>query len=612
MAGINTSSIQPMPDVLLDFRVFLTMIWRFLGLPDPTPVQLDIAYYLQHGPRRKVVQAFRGVGKSWITAAYVVWRLRINPNLKFMILSASKDRADNFTTFTLRLINEVPILQCLIPRADQRCSKLSFDVGPSKADQAPSVTSKGIFSQITGGRADEIIADDVEVPNNSYTQAARDKLSEAVKEFDAILKPGGAITYLGTPQTEQSLYNSLPDRGYTIRIWPARYPTEEQLINYGDGRLAPFILKKLEASPSLVNHTTDPARFTDDDLLERELSYGRSGFQLQFMLDTRLSDAERYPLRLADLIVMGLSPTDAPEKLIWASGVGNVINDIPCVGLNGDRYHTAAFVPNNWIPYTGSVMAIDPAGRGKDETAVCVVKMLNGYLYLTALRAFRDGYSDATLEAITRLAKAQGVNQVIIEANFGDGMFTKLISPFFTNNHPVSIEEVKHSRQKELRIIDTLEPVMNQHRLVIDREVIHHDYTSTKNLPPEVALKYQLFYQMSRITRDKGALSQDDRLDCLAIAVGYWTEQMGQDADKRIAQRDEQMLNEELKAWDRGTRSGGLFTVPVLIRNEPGGSTWKKGKKGSDVGMKFTFHGCSCYKNEDVGNKRRYRAGVRR
>ena len=186
-----------MPEKLADFRVFLTLVWRHLNLPDPTPIQLDIALYLQHGPRRKIIEAFRGVGKSWITAAYVVWRLRQNPNLKFMVLSASKDRADNFTTFCMRLINEIPILQCLIPRADQRCSKLSFDVGPARADHAPSVTSKGIFSQITGGRADEIIADDIEVPNNSFTQSMRDKLSEAVKEFDAILKPGGTIVLMG-------------------------------------------------------------------------------------------------------------------------------------------------------------------------------------------------------------------------------------------------------------------------------------------------------------------------------------------------------------------------------------------------------------------------------
>ncbi len=314
-------------------------------------------------------------------------------------------------------------------------------------------------------------------------------------------------------------------------------------------------------NPHLAGRSTDPQRFSDEDLLERELSYGRSGFRLQFMLDTRLSDAERYPLKLKDLIVMGTSTTDAPEKPIWASGIGNVINDLPCVGLNGDRYHSVAHIHGGWIPYTGSVMAIDPAGRGADETAVCVVKMLNGYLYLTALRAYSDGYGDSTLESIAKLAKQEKVNHVIIEANFGDGMFTKLIQPFFTRIHPVKVEEVKHSRQKEQRIIDTLEPVMNQHRLVVNREVIQWDYESTKKLPPEQAFKYQLFYQMSRITRDRGSLGKDDRLDVLAMAVGHWVEQMGVDADKKIVQRREGLLKEELRAFTSAT--GASIRLPA-------------------------------------------------
>jgi len=546
-------SIQftPIPEKLKDFRVFLCLVWQSLGLPKPTPVQLSIASYFQHGPRRKGIEAFRGVGKSWIAAAYVVWRLRCDPNLKFMVLSASKDRADNFTTFCLRLINEIPILQCLMPRADQRCSKLSFDVGPCKADHAPSVVSKGIFSQITGGRADEIIADDIEIPNNSYTQMMREKLSEAVKEFDAILKPNGIITYLGTPQTEQSLYNTLPDRGYEFAIWPARYPDENQQKNYGSS-LSPFIIERMKRlGEGCIGCSTDPLRFSDEDLMERELSYGRSGFQLQFMLDTRLSDADRYPLKLHDLIVMGTNPESAPEHPVWAASQNNIINDLPCVGLNGDHYYSPVMLKGDWIPYTGAVMAIDPSGRGTDETAVVVAKMLNGFIYITAIAAFRDGYGDNTLRAIAEMAKAQKVNHVIIEANFGDGMFSKLLQPWFMKvEYPCLLEEVKHSKQKEARIIDTLEPVLNQHKLVIDRSVIEYDYNSTKNLPPEQAFKYQLFYQMSRLTRERGSLGHDDRLDCLAMAVGYWVESMAQDVKKRMMVRREELLQEELKLWE--------------------------------------------------------------
>ena len=176
-----------------DFRYFLVLVWKHLMLPTPTWVQLDIAAFLQFGPERKVIEAFRGVGKSWVTSAYVCWRLLRNPQVKIMVVSASKERADQFSTFTLRLIAEMPILQHLYPRPDQRQSKIAFDVAPARADHSPSVKSVGIFGQLTGGRADEIVADDVEVPNNSETQGMRDKLAERVKEFDAVLKPSGRI-----------------------------------------------------------------------------------------------------------------------------------------------------------------------------------------------------------------------------------------------------------------------------------------------------------------------------------------------------------------------------------------------------------------------------------
>jgi len=539
-----------------DFRYFLYLVWKHLMLPDPTPVQYDLADYLQHGPRRFVIMAFRGVGKSWITSAYVNWLLLRDPNMKIMVVSASKERADQFSTFTLRPIQEMPLLQHLAPESHQRQSKIAFDVGPARADHSPSVKSVGIFGQLTGSRADVIIADDCEVPNNSETQGMRDKLAERVKEFDAVIKPGETrIGYLGTPQCEDSLYNQLPTRGYEIRIWPSRYPNAEAVKRVYGERLAPFLLSHVEKDPSLQNQwgdrgaPTDPLRFNHEDLMERELSYGRSGFALQFMLDTRLSDQDRYPLKLDDLVVMRLNGEVAPQKIIWSAEPKTVVQDIECVGLNGDRYHRPAETFGDWCEYNGSVMFIDPSGRGQDETAYAVVKMLNGYLFVTAAGGMKSGYGPETLTALCELAKAEKVNRILIESNFGDGMFTQLLNPYLYRIYPCTTEEVRHQKQKELRIIDTLEPVMNQHRLIIDQKVIENDYRSTRDLPPEKALKMQLFYQMSRVTRDRGALAYDDRLDALAGAVSYWAEQMGADEDRSMAARKEQLLDAELAVF---------------------------------------------------------------
>ena len=531
-----------MDNRLKNFKNFLYLCWKFLNLPNPTPIQYDIADYLQSKERRLVIEAFRGVGKSWITSAFVCHQLLLNPQRNILVVSASKNRADDFSTFTQRLINEMPILQHLIPRDDQRHSKISFDVAPAIASHAPSVKSMGITGQLTGSRADLIIADDVESANNSQTQLMRDRLSETVKEFDAIIKPEvGRIIFLGTPQTEMSLYNTLEERGYKTKIWTALYPTKEQTIGYGS-KLSSIIsnITDKEGEP------TDPERFDGIDLLERLSSYGRSGFNLQFMLDTTMSDANRYPLKLNDLIVASGCTTwnKAPAQIQWASGtqqIKGIDPDIPNVGLKGDYYVAPLHISDEYADFEGVAMSIDPAGRGEDKTAYAVLKMLHGVLYLTDIGALDGGYSDATLEELSAIAKRNKVNNVVIESNFGDGMATALLKPVMARIHPCQIEEVRHNIQKEKRIIDTLEPIMNTHRLVVDENTIKEDFKLEPN--------HQLFRQLTRITRDKGALRHDDQIDALAIAANYWVERMDRDQTLSYQQHKDELINKDLERF---------------------------------------------------------------
>jgi hypothetical protein len=510
-----------------------------------------MADYLQHGPRRRIIQAFRGCGKSWITAAYVLWLLYRDPQHKIMVVSASKERADAFSIFCKRLISDMPLLKFLEPREDQRSSNIAFDVAPADPDQSPSVKSVGITGQLTGSRADTIVADDVEIPKNSFTELQREKLGELVKEFDAILKPGGQVVYLGTPQVAQSLYSveNLQGRGYECRIWPARftYGRNEQGGDAYNDNLAPKLLEDLQADPSLVGHTTEPTRFTDIDLAEREASYGRSGFALQFMLDTSLNDANRYPLKISDLIIFDCDSKIAPVQMTWASGPLQEIEGLTNVGLNGDRYHRPMYVSQDYLEYQASVMYIDPSGRGADETAYCVAKMLNGFIYILRWGGLPGGYDDATLTALCEIAKAEQVNKVIPEDNFGDGMFTALLKPHLARIYPTSIlEEYKVHGQKELRIIDKLEPVMNQHRLVLNKAIIEKDI----QVNPEVGHNHNSgLYQMTHLTKDRQSLKHDDRIDVLAEAVGYFTEMVQNDAQKAEEKHKDKMQDRELQKF---------------------------------------------------------------
>ena len=531
-----------------DFKLFLQALWQQLDLPSPTRAQYAIADYLQHGPKRLQIQAFRGVGKSWITGAFVLWTLFNNPEKKIMIISASKERADNMSIFLQKLIIETPWLVHLRPKSDDsRWSRISFDVNCSP-HQAPSVKSVGITGQLTGSRADLMILDDIEVPGNSMTEMMREKLLQLCTEAESILTPkkDSRIMYLGTPQTTFTIYRKLAERNYRPFVWPARYP--RSLANY-EGLIAPQLQEDIDQGIEAWA-VTDPDRFSADDLLEREAAMGRSNFMLQFMLDTTLSDAEKFPLKFADLVVTSVNPTQAPDAVVWCSDPRNVLKDLPTVGLPGDYFYSPMQLQGEWGPYTETICSIDPSGRGTDETAATFISQRNGFLYVHEVRAYRDGYSDTTLLDILRGCKKFNVTKLLIETNFGDGIVAELFKKHLQQTkQAIDVEEVRANVRKEDRIIDALEPVMNQHRLIIDRSVVEWDYSSNKDAPPEDRLLYMLFYQMSRMCREKGAVRHDDRLDSLAQGVKYFTDAMGISAFEAVKARRQEDWQDILDTW---------------------------------------------------------------
>jgi len=542
-----------------DFQLFVKYVWYLLGLPQPTKVQLLISDFMADDTNPdRIIQAFRGVGKSYLAYAFVVWKLWIDPDLKFLIISASKDRADNFSVVCQQLIDLIPQLNHLKPTdRDVVWTKVKWTVAPAKVSGSPSVVSKGITSHITGSRSDYIIADDVESPANAFTVDQREKLRTQVTEFQAIKKADegngnvSQIIYLGTPQCEESLYNHLRDEsGYKVRIWTARYPRLDKIGDY-KGTLCPKLEDELFTDPSLEWLPTDPDRFTEEDLLNRELKYGKSGFSLQFMLDTALSDAERYPLRTSDLIVLQPADTKAPRQVSHGKTRESTLQDLPRVGFSADKWYKPIYIDSDYEPWEASVMAIDPSGRGLDETGYVVIKSLMGTLYITRAGGLEGGYDeDKVLKPLAMIAREEKVNKVIIESNFGDGMFLHLFKPIVHSVHPVTMEEVRHHSQKERRIIDTLEPVMARHKLVVTPAVIEDDYR-TAHLATRSDGKtkegYSLFHQMTRITKDKGSLVHDDRLDALAIGVAYFTERMARDLDMEVNHLRKREMDKLLK-----------------------------------------------------------------
>jgi hypothetical protein len=253
---------------------------------------------------------------------------------------------------------------------------------------------------------------------------------------------------------------------------------------------------------------------------------------------------------MADLVVTSINPTEAPDAIIWCADQRNVIKDLPTVGLPGDYFYAPMQLQGEWSPYTETICSVDPSGRGSDETAAAFLSQKNGFLYLHEMRAYRDGYSDSTLLDILRGCKKYNVTKLVIETNFGDGIVSELFRKHLQQTkQSIDVEEVRANVRKEDRIIDSLEPVLNQHRLCVDKSVIDWDYNSNKDAAPEERLQYMLFYQMSRMCKEKGAVKHDDRLDCLAQGVKYYTDALSISAYEQVRYKRQQDWNDLMESW---------------------------------------------------------------
>lgn len=538
-----------------EFSDFLDAGMAHLGF-DVSEIQQDIGHFMAHGPQYSMVQAQRGQAKTTIAALYAVWSLIHDPKHRVLILSAGGKQANEISTLIVRIIMTMDELECLRPDASNgdRTSVEAFDVHYSLKgiDKSPSVACIGVTGNMQGKRADLLIPDDIESKKNSLTAPMREGLLELTRDFTSICETG-RILYLGTPQTQESVYNSLPGRGYVIRIWPGRYPNLEQAANYGQ-MLAPYIRRKISLNPALAyggGMLGDQGQAVDTRLDEhvlqaKELDQGPSYFQLQHMLNTKLMDALRYPLKIADMILMRLGGAHYPMTV--TRGFGG--SSLKPFNVHGASYtiNTAHEVSNDVAPLQGCVMYVDPAGGGKngDETGYAVTGFLNGNIFLLAAGGIPGGYGIKQMERLAEIALQWQVNKVIVEKNMGYGAFTAVWLPILRKVWKGAVEDDYVTGQKELRIIETLEPVIARGSFIVNEALLQEDIDTTMVHDPAKRSLYSLFHQISKITRDKNCLFHDDRADAVEGATRYWVKMLAQDQDYAIKRMRERELAAQL------------------------------------------------------------------
>jgi hypothetical protein len=526
-----------------DFALFLVDVMRLLGF-STTEIQQDIGHYMVNGGHNIMVMAQRSQAKTTIAAAFAVWILIHLPRYRVLIVSAGETQANEISTLIIRVINTMEVLECMRPdpRNGDRTSVEHFDVHYSLkgVDKSPSVACVGITSDLPGKRADILIADDVESPRNSLTATARALLAHRVLEFSSIAS-NGRIIWLGTPQTVDSVYNALPSKGVALRIWTGRYPTAEQMENYGDF-LAPLIKARVEADPSLQlgggllgdqGQAVDPQLLNEETLQRKEREEGTAQFQLQRMLNTKLSDSQRFPLKTAALVMMRLDTSRMVPVSITPGFTKASLQTIVSAGMSW-MVNTPQHVSNEVVQCPESIMYIDPAGGGLngDENAYSITSQMNGNVFAFEWGGVPGGYSKGSMLSLARVAHRWRVAKVIIEKNFGFGAFREVFTPLLHSMHQCAVEDDMVHGQKELRLIATLEPVMGRSALIINAACVESDDQQARVHGIQKAPTYSLFHQMARLTRDRGSLIHDDRLDALEGGVRYWQALLAQDQTK--------------------------------------------------------------------------------
>lgn len=546
------------------FTPFLEDCMEYLGF-QCSWVQKDIGHYLEHGPLYRMIQAQRGQAKTTITAIYAVWRLIQNPSTRIVILSAGENMASQISTLIIQLISGMDILSVLRPdrAAGDRASRENYDVhytlkGP---DKSPSIACFGATSTVQGSRADLLIADDIESYKNSRTPVQREVLTDITRDFTSICSKGDII-YLGTPQSVDSIYNALPSRGYDIRIWTGRFPTPEEIPNY-NGFLAPRILQIVKARPELQTgggpmgdrgQAVDSVIVPEDKMVAKEIDQGPSFFQLQHMLDTALMDAGRYPLDVSKIFFTDLRSDKAPLEMNLYRDRNMKIpvpNQYP---LTLD-YHLVPDRGSVFGKYNQTYMYIDPAGGGQngDETGYAITSEAAGKIFVRKVGAVKGGLEKERMEELVKIAVDNRVNMIGIEKNFGNGALASVLTPMLNKKvaelgiDPIGIEDVWESGQKELRIIDILEPAIENGSIIMDEEVIEDDWELCQKYAIQDRQTYSLFYQMARITRDKNCLIHDDRLDALAGAVRFFVQSLAKDEAMALNRAKQDAYNKMVK-----------------------------------------------------------------
>lgn len=406
----------------LSFPLFAVM-WNQTQRQVTPRLHIRIARWLEErGEAQRLLMAFRGGGKSTLVGLYCAWHLRLDPNIRILVLSADDALAARMVRQVKRILERHPATGDLRPRFADQWASDRFTVKRPMELRDPSMLAKGVGANLTGCRADLIVCDDVEVPNTCDTPEKRNDLRERLTELSYILTPGGEILYVGTPHHADSLYNKDHDR----------------LTGQ-----APFLHGTPRLEIPVIDENGDsawPERFTLPEIERIRRSTGPMKFASQMMLQ---------PVLLQDCRL-------DPDALI--------VEDDPA-------HHLVTQKVAAWDPAFGT--------RGGDGSVLAVVSAtrdgrfhINDVAWLKIDEHSEIDAASQQCRAVVSLIQAHGVSRLILETN-GIGKFLPALLRRELKAARVScaVIETTSRTNKAERILAAFDPLLAARSLVMHPRV---------------------------------------------------------------------------------------------------------------------------------------------
>lgn len=191
-------------------------------------IHVRMCHWLEHRGSLAVLRCSRGFGKSTLLDCYDAWCYYRDPTYRILLQSESDGTARKNSRDIQHILRKHPLTAGMLP-PNQGTVEQWWVCGAADPRNA-SMYARGILSNVTSARADEIQNDDVEVPRNIQTPEAREKLRYRLGEQTHILVPGGRQLFVGTPHTHDSLYDEQESLGadcLTIRMFEHEYRIED-------------------------------------------------------------------------------------------------------------------------------------------------------------------------------------------------------------------------------------------------------------------------------------------------------------------------------------------------------------------------------------------------